>query len=604
MSGSRLLAFVAAAAALAGCALPSNLRDASVPSGESSVPEDSGVVDDVTVSLPDAVVSLPDAVEVDGAQPDACAPCTGTPMVPVVLGPMHGSVLAMRGVRLAVRAADASSVEFRLNASRDSVAATAPMTAPVVNGIAELSIAFTAGEVNAPRVWSATARCGAASSPPVMRAFRVGTREPGTYPANTFEHIELDMNTDGRTDLAIASGPGGRFGGVYGAIAATTPTVAVATGSPTLATGLSNHLFSIGDFRGDGTSDVLMTSAGKLWIFDGGRLGLDRSFVTDVDLTFNGVVVASNIGRAATPLGDINGDGFSDFAIASYDTVYIVHGTNRSITTRLIAASSIDVGSSYQGIWSLAAADFDADGDVDLAVGAAAAAAATGRVLLYANTSGSFAAMPQREIAVANTFLFGTSLVAGAFVNDGSIDLAVASIGRVNPPIAPSIQLFTRPFDATMMPRAIVPSTPVVADAQLGFRMTSAGDVDADGLSELLVFAQNATINATQKGLAVVFEAPLSTSAPVEIGRITPPSGLPVSVSYTTTMTGCGTFNTRGGHCVAFSNESATVNAMADAGEVYVRSFTVTGASVSAATVAVFSAPSGTASFGRSIAGR
>lgn len=579
---SQWAVFCAAIGVFVGCSLPRNLRDPDWDGRGAS--DDSSAVETGVVG--DDVVTIGDGGGVSDAAADAAPTCTGMPSPPVPLAPAQGAVLVANGATLTVRAPNADRVEFKVADTRDGLTTAIAQSAPVIGGVAELRVALPAAR-NRGQVWSAVSRCGALATAPALRSFRLGTREPGMWPRNAFEHIELDMNTDGRTDIAYASGEAVNSYGVHasigGGMIATTTTQSASVGIGNLL----DSIYAIGDFHGDGSGDVLVTypnaTTGRVTLFDGGSLGLDAPTVRDGSITYNRSSLSAWVGRAVAALGDINGDGRSDIAIATFESVYIVLGTPKPTggmpATTLSATAILDVGMSFGGIGSLAAGDFDGDGDVDIAVGAALAAAGAGHVLLFENTNGTFPTAATRDISVAGSALLGAQLIAGAFANDGSIDLVASSLGRSNPLINPVLYVWTRPFTTTVAPLVAAPTAGLTMMTQLGQRLASSGDFDADGFSEIIALAGAYPNGGTSVGLALVFEAASAAAAPTEIGRIVPPA----TQSYNGALSGCGTFASASSFCVAFSNPSATVGANMNWGEVYLRGYSLVGTTVTPA---------------------
>ena len=141
-----------------------------------------------------------------------------------------------------------------------------------------------------------------------------------TLPARVFQRGETgfasevanlgDVNMDGKTEFAILSGPG-----IYiyrGASLDTVPMLKLP--------GPFAHVAGMGDVNGDGFADVLAsdpawnTSRGRTWIFFGGNpMNTIPDWSADGDSTLRwfGYSIAGN--------GDLNHDGFKDFAIAEFN---------------------------------------------------------------------------------------------------------------------------------------------------------------------------------------------------------------------------------------------------------------------------------------------
>jgi hypothetical protein len=219
-----------------------------------------------------------------------------------------------------------------------------------------------------------------------------------------------DFNGDGRLDLAVANSI---FGGRH-------DTVSILLGTGTgsfeaktdFSTGTSPRSDAVGDFNGDGNLDLAMVNydADTVSILLGTGAG---SFGAKTDFGTGG----TGSGPVSVAVGDFNGDGKLDLAVANYDadTVSILLGMG---TGSFGAQTNFSTGSGPQ---SVAVADFNGDGNLDLAV--PNCEDNTVSILLGTGT-GSFGAKTD----------FGTgtdsvpfSVAAGDFNSDGNLDLAVAN---------------------------------------------------------------------------------------------------------------------------------------------------------------------------------
>ena len=225
-----------------------------------------------------------------------------------------------------------------------------------------------------------------------------------------------DFNGDGKADLAIANSGDNTITVLLGnGAGGFTP----APGSPfSGSTGSQPVSLAIGDFNSDGIQDLAVVYAGNSIVqtFLGSGTG-SFTFTTGGSFT-----VGTNPSSVA--VGDFNGDGNDDLAIANSgsNSVSVMLG-NGSDTFTAASGSPLNLGGSVSAPASVVVGDFNGDGILDLAV----ANSGSGNVaILLGIGGGGFAASPGSPF---NTGAQPASLVVGDFNGDGVADLAVANSG-------------------------------------------------------------------------------------------------------------------------------------------------------------------------------
>ncbi|HEX8816885.1 MAG TPA: FG-GAP-like repeat-containing protein [Terriglobales bacterium] len=216
-----------------------------------------------------------------------------------------------------------------------------------------------------------------------------------------------DFNGDGKLDLAVAS----HFGNTLSIL------LGDGTGNFTLASSISvsdAYSVAVGDFNGDGNLDLAVTEA------QGAFSNTLEILLGDGTGNFTPAsVVAVGYNPVAMAVGDFNGDGKLDIAVAnqcggdytcrSASTVSVLLGDGAGGFT---LASTLPVGSSSV---SIAAGDFNDDRKLDLAVGCSESDAV---YIFLGDGKGKF--------TLASTPAFGGGpLALGDFNGDGKLDLAV-----------------------------------------------------------------------------------------------------------------------------------------------------------------------------------
>jgi len=250
-----------------------------------------------------------------------------------------------------------------------------------------------------------------------------GTFEtPSTGPisfANAQSIAVGDFNGDGIQDLAVMAGAqAGSFtvdGGVVILLGNGDGTFSIAPPGG-YGTGANPRAIAVGDFNGDGIQDLAVTNNGTSPSDGSVTILLGKG-----DATFS-VAVSPTAGAYPWGIvaGDFNGDGKSDLAVANeYGS-----GTNGAVTVLLsngdgtfTAAANPVAGLSGAGI---ALGDFNGDGIPDLAVASLLSNAIT---VMLGDGKGGFASV----LASPTTGDFPLSAAVGDFNGDGLNDVAAAN---------------------------------------------------------------------------------------------------------------------------------------------------------------------------------
>jgi hypothetical protein len=324
-----------------------------------------------------------------------------------------------------------------------------------------------------------------------------------------------DVNGDGLSDVVVGArgydhgqADEGWAGAYFGAtdLLAVAPDWTAICDQANASFGIS--VASAGDVNGDGYSDMIVGADmydapdlcnGRAYLYLGGPDGLatNPSWVVDGPqyFAFLGVSVAS--------AGDVNGDGYSDVVVGVYratDTqpeeglAYLYLGSPQGLSTEPAWIGKSGQAGAWYGYTIAGAGDVNGDGYADVITGAAdydTSAPDGGRVYVYYGSPMGLPAEPSWKIDCSQAYAKLGVWVSGAGdVNgDGYSDVLASAYqydngqtdeGRVYLYLGSATGLMATPAWTTEGNQAY---------CQYGYPANSAGDVNGDGYSDVIVGA-------------------------------------------------------------------------------------------------------------------
>jgi hypothetical protein len=262
---------------------------------------------------------------------------------------------------------------------------------------------------------------------------------------------------------------------------------------------LGFSLFTAGDVNGDGYSDAVVgaygyregSERGRAYIYHGGQSGLGPSPA----LTLTGEVGSSNFGVCVSTAGDVNGDGYADVIIGAHHhninrgRAYVYHGSVDGLEATPAVTLSEEAILSYFGLAVTTAGDVNGDGFGDVLVGAYAHDSYTGRAYLYYGGPTGLAPTHPLILSGNSTYnYYGWSLSGAGDVNgDGYGDVVIGEPGGGDSDTGQAYVYHGGPGGLVATPARIL-----FGEAFFGFfgyTVRTAGDINSDGFSDLLVSA-------------------------------------------------------------------------------------------------------------------
>ncbi len=287
---------------------------------------------------------------------------------------------------------------------------------------------------------------------------------------------------------------------------------------------------SAGDVNGDGYSDIIIgafsfdegfTDEGKAFVYHGSAAGLSatpNSTPDDADQAF------AQVGISVASAGDVNGDGFSDVMIGArlYDDgfsdegkVFVYHGSATGLSaTPNSTPDDADQLNAYFGFSIASAGDINGDGYSDVIIGAYSfddGFTDEGKAFVYHGSAAGLSATPNSTPDDADQVFayFGFSVASAGDVNaDGYSDVIIGAYQYNDSGNTDEGRAFVYYGSVTGL-SATPNSTPDDADqafAQFGISVTSAGDVNGDGYSDVIIGANGFNDGAnTDEGRTFVY---------------------------------------------------------------------------------------------------
>lgn len=252
-----------------------------------------------------------------------------------------------------------------------------------------------------------------------------------------------------------------------------------------------------GDVDADGVHDIVAGAP----ILGNGRAQVYSGATGALLWTVTGEVTGDRFGSAVCSAGDVDGDGHADFVVgapshAGKGKVYVYSGA----TSALIRSFDGTTGSAF-GIGLALAGDVNGDGKADIIVGAQHGGTSPfGRAYVYSGGDGSLL-LPPLAPDQPTSSQFGTFFVAGAGdVNgDGIVDLYVGDYAdTTNGPGSGKAYVFSG-ADGSLI-RTFIGA----AGAGLG-PGRSAGDINRDGYSDLIIGSYTSSAGASGAGKIEIY---------------------------------------------------------------------------------------------------
>ena len=279
-----------------------------------------------------------------------------------------------------------------------------------------------------------------------------------------------------------------------------------------------------GDVNADGFSDVIIgaylydngqTDEGRAFVYHGSAAGLSVSPAWTAESN----QASAQFGRSVATAGDVNGDGFSDVIVGAYvydngqtdeGRAFVYHGSATGLSLSSAWTAESDQATAFFGFSVGTAGDVNGDGFSDVIVGAWLydnGQADEGRAFAYHGSATGLSLSPawtteSNQVVAAFGYSVGT---AGDINGDGFSDVIVGARAYDNGQTDEGRAFAYHGSAAGLSLSAAWMAESDQAGAFFGNSVGTAGDVFGDGFSGVIVGAQGYDNGQTDEGRAFAY---------------------------------------------------------------------------------------------------
>lgn len=287
---------------------------------------------------------------------------------------------------------------------------------------------------------------------------------------------------------------------------------------------LGTSLATAGDINGDNFSDIvigtphydkLYTDQGLASIYLGSPAGIN----SNTPITIAGQQTEEEFGRAVACAGDVNGDSFADIMVAgrtkgknplNEGVVMLYHGFQAGINKKPGSVFRSNQANAYLGQSLASAGDIDGDGFSDIVIGAHLFDKGQNNegaaLVWHGSASGPDTVTATTLHSAQSESAFGYAVSgAGDIDGDGYDDIIVGAPHYDNgqPEEGAAFIFRGTPNGISPIPSAMLEADQ--ADAGFGTSVSSAGDVNGDGLGDIIIGAMHYDNGEDEEGAAFVY---------------------------------------------------------------------------------------------------
>ena len=340
-----------------------------------------------------------------------------------------------------------------------------------------------------------------------------------------------DVNGDGYSDVIVGSylydngqsDEGAAF--IYhGSAAGINTTLAASLESNQFGADLGSYVAGAGDVNGDGYSDIIVAA----FLYDNGQADEGVAFIyhgsaTGINTTASALLecnqATANMGSSVAGAGDVNGDGYSDVIVGAklFDNgqtnegaFFVYHGSATGINTTAAATVESNQANAALGYSVAGAGDVNGDGYSDIIVGAifyTNGQSNEGGAFIYHGSAIGINTTPALilENNIANALMGNAVSSAGDVNGDGYSDVIVGALNYTNGQSNEGAFFLYQGSATGINATAAATAESNQASANMGFSVACAGDVNGDGYSDVIIGADLYNNGQATEGVVFVY---------------------------------------------------------------------------------------------------
>ncbi|MFN0243772.1 MAG: integrin alpha [Planctomycetota bacterium] len=286
----------------------------------------------------------------------------------------------------------------------------------------------------------------------------------------------------------------------------------------------ASSVATAGDVNGDGYSDVIVGAGqydngqedeGRAYLYLGSSTGLATSAAWTAEGNQEGVAFGLSAGTA----GDVNGDGYDDVIVGAFTysngqinegRAFVYLGSSTGLVTSAAWTAESNQAGAWFGYSVATAGDVNRDGFSDVVVSAVRESngeTAEGRVFVYLGSSSGLSASAawSAESNQASSWFGYFAATAGDVNGDGFSDVIVGAYSYDNGQTNEGRAFVYLGASTGLSAGAAWTAESNQANAQYGISVATVGDVDGDGFSDVIVGADLYDNDLTNEGRAFVY---------------------------------------------------------------------------------------------------